>query len=109
LVQAELHKYLGYELQEARRSGSRAMATGGMETGRRWEMELVAVVEGGRVRDAGDFRLKSALREIAESFDGQFILTGNQNLILANTSAEGKRRVNELLKKYQVSSDQLSG
>jgi sulfite reductase (NADPH) hemoprotein beta-component len=107
---AELHKYLGYELQEARpfrftRNGDRL----GWKQGGDGKWSLSLFVEGGRVRDAGDFRLKSALREIAESFDGQFILTGNQNLILANTSAEGKRRVNELLKKYQVSSDQLSG
>jgi sulfite reductase (NADPH) hemoprotein beta-component len=66
-------------------------------------------VEGGRVADKSDFKLKSALRNIAQVFDGQFILTGNQNLIIANVTADEKKEISEILKKYGVLTGEISG
>jgi sulfite reductase (NADPH) hemoprotein beta-component len=45
-------------------------------------------VETGRVKDAGGYKLKTALRHIADAFQKvEFRLSANQNIILANASA----------------------
>jgi sulfite reductase (NADPH) hemoprotein beta-component len=66
----------------------------------RWNLCLY--VEGGRVKDTKDFQLKSALREIAQISDGSFILTGNQNLIIANVSAKIKTQTEAIFSKYKI-------
>lgn len=106
----ELHKYLGYQLEDARpysftRNGDRL----GWKQGINSKWSLTLFVEGGRVADRDDFRLKSALREVAKLSDGQFILTGNQNLIIANVSASVKRKVIEILKQHGVLPGEISG
>lgn len=105
----ELNNYLGYELQPAKpfqftRNGDRFGWNKGIDG--KWSLNLF--VEGGRVKDTEALKLKTALSEVAEKVeDIQFILTGNQNLILANTSEKDK--VNHILKKYGVWPLQLSG
>ena len=105
----ELNKYLGYELQEAKpfhftRNGDRY----GWKEGPDGKWSLNLFVEGGRVKDTESLQLKTALREVAQNVkDVQFILTGNQNLVLANTSEKDK--INQILKKYGVWPVQLSG
>lgn len=106
----ELHKYLGFELPEARpfhftRNGDRL----GWKQGTDSKWSLTLFVEGGRVADRNNFNLKSALRETAQQIDGQFILTGNQNLIIANVTASDKKKVSEILKKHGVLPGELSG
>jgi sulfite reductase (NADPH) hemoprotein beta-component len=55
-------------------------------------------VEMGRVKDAENHRLKTALREIAEQFPTiEFRLTTNQNVILANVTESDKAAVTALL------------
>jgi sulfite reductase (NADPH) hemoprotein beta-component len=108
--QNELHKYLGYQLQEAKpysftRNGDRLGWKQGADS--KWSLSLF--VEGGRVADKNGFNLKTALREVAQQVDGQFILTGNQNLVIANVSAEGKKKVIEILKKNGVLPGEISG
>ena len=76
-------------------------------TDNKWH--LTYFVEGGRVRDTGKWRLKTALREIAESISGHFILTGNQNLIVAGVPATEKKKVDTLLKQYGVAPADISG
>jgi sulfite reductase (NADPH) hemoprotein beta-component len=107
---AELHKYLGYGLQEARpfaftRNGDRLGWKKGTDA--KWSLSLF--VEGGRVADRNGFNLKSALREAAQYIDGQFILTGNQNLVIANVRADEKKKVSEILKKNGVLPGEISG
>jgi len=107
---AELHKYLGYELQEARpfaftRNGDRLGWKKG--SGAKWSLSLF--VEGGRVADRNGFNLKTALREAAQHIDGQFILTGNQNLVIANVTGDEKKKVSEILKKNGVLPGEISG
>ena len=70
---------------------------------------LTYFVEGGRVKDEGQRKLKSALREIAQTVSGHFILTGNQNLIISEISASDKKKVDFLLKDHGVSPDEISG
>ena len=105
-----LYKYLGYELQEARayaftRNGDRL----GWKKGADGKWSLSLFVEGGRVADRNGFNLKSALCEVARHISGQFILTGNQNVIIANVSADEKKKIGELLKKNGVLPGELSG
>ncbi|PTN06354.1 NADPH-dependent assimilatory sulfite reductase hemoprotein subunit [Mangrovibacterium marinum] len=105
---AELNKYLGYDLEPARdyhfsRNGDRY----GWVKGRNGKWSLNLFVEGGRVKDTDSLKLKTALREVAETVDAQFILTGNQNLIIANT--DEKEKVSTILRKYGVWPIQLSG
>ncbi len=54
---------------------------------------LTIFVEGGRV----DGFLKKSLREIAGFHDGDFRLTGNQNLVVGNVSTENRARVGGIL------------
>jgi sulfite reductase (NADPH) hemoprotein beta-component len=70
---------------------------------------LTYFVEGGRVKNNGEHKLKDALREIAVISDGRFILTGNQNVIIAGVSEEVKDLVDTILKKHNVSPGKISG
>jgi len=106
----ELHKYLGYELQEQKpysftRNGDRLGWKKGTDS--KWSLSLF--VEGGRVADRNGFNLKTALRETAQVIKGQFILTGNQNLVIANVSADEKKKISEILKKNGVLPGEISG
>ena len=55
-------------------------------------------------------QLKKALVEIARIHTGDFRLTGNQNLIIANISSSNKQKINSILKKHGIIHDEkLSG
>jgi sulfite reductase (NADPH) hemoprotein beta-component len=62
-------------------------------------------VENGRVKDQENYELKAAIREIAKIHEGDFRLTGNQNLIIGNVLTKNKKVVEDLLKKYKVQND----
>ena len=107
---AELEKYLGYSLEKAR--PFKITHTGdnyGWKKGVDDKWHLTYFVEGGRVDNSGEKKLKIALREVAEITDGNFILTGNQNVIFAGVSEKVKPKVNTILKKYNVSPESISG
>lgn len=59
-------------------------------------------VENGRVVDEDGYLLKTGLFEIAETGLASFHFTGNQNLMLANVSAENKDKVQHLLEWYGI-------
>jgi sulfite reductase (NADPH) hemoprotein beta-component len=70
----------------------------------RWFFSLF--VESGRVKDAGNRRLKTALRQIAEKFPGiEFRLSANQNVILANIAETDKAGINSLLAEHGVKTE----
>ena len=54
----------------------------------------------GRVRDDANYKLKTALREIALAHKGDFRLTANQNLIIANIAPEDRPTIEALLRKH---------
>ena len=64
----------------------------------RWHLTLF--IENGRVRDQGDRRLLSGLHAIAELGVGRFILTPNQNLVVADMPAERRGEVDALVREY---------
>ncbi len=66
-------------------------------------------VEGGKLADRNGYLAKTALREIAHIHQGTFILTGNQNVIIAQVAEKQKPLVEALLKKYKlIDADTLS-
>ncbi len=67
-------------------------------------------VEGGKLGDRSGYNAKTALREIAKIHTGTFILTGNQNVVIAQVPEALKPKVEALLKKHKVlNTDKLSG
>ncbi len=106
----ELETYLGYKLEQEKpykleRNGDDY----GWKKGADGKWHLTYFVEGGRVKDEGKQQLKTALREIAKVIDGNIILTGNQNLIIAGVTVPVKKKVDAILKKYGVAPDEISG
>ncbi|HAC34126.1 MAG TPA: NADPH-dependent assimilatory sulfite reductase hemoprotein subunit, partial [Gammaproteobacteria bacterium] len=57
-------------------------------------------IESGRVRDFPDYPLMSGLRRIAEVLEGEFRLTGNQNLCIARVKPEQRHQIDQLLADY---------
>ncbi len=64
----------------------------------RWHLTLF--IENGRVRDEGDCRSLSGLHAVAELGFGRFILTPNQNLVVADVPAERRGEVDALAREY---------
>jgi len=111
---AELHRRLGYELQEPRPF---SFTTNGDTYGWLQNLDelwsLTLFVEGGRVRDTETLKLKTALREVAtiladyninhpRSTPADFRLTGNQNLMLCGLNATLKHTVQEVFSRYGI-------
>ena len=59
-------------------------------------------IEGGRIVDTENYAMKTALKKVAEIHDGDFRLTGNQNLMICNISKENKAEVTRILEEYGV-------
>ncbi len=67
---------------------------------------LTLFVETGRVKDAGERRLKTGLRRVAERFANiEFRLTANQNVILANVAESDKAAITTLLTEHGVKTE----
>jgi sulfite reductase (NADPH) hemoprotein beta-component len=66
----------------------------------KWSLTLF--IEGGRIHDVDSFRLKSGLRKVANISDGDFRLTGNQNLIIANVSEPIKTKIDQILIDHNI-------
>jgi sulfite reductase (NADPH) hemoprotein, beta-component len=99
----ELHDRLGWELEPAREfqfdnTGDRYGWVKGV--GGKWNLTLY--VQGGRVIDNNGIQLKTALREIAKIHTGDFRLTANQNLVIANVTSQKKTKIAALLKEHGV-------
>ncbi len=102
----EVESRLGYKLEEARpfEFTSNGDRYGWKETvNGNWNFTLFIL--SGRVRDDETVKLKSALKEIAEMHDGEFRLTANQNLVIANVPTEKKDTVTEILTKHGVDAE----
>lgn len=101
VVKAELENRLGWRLDEAKpyqfeHNGDRYGWVKGIQG--KWHFTLF--VEGGRVTDFDDYKLMTGLREIAKIHTGDFRLTANQNLMIANVSSQKKKKIEELIDQY---------
>ncbi|MFQ3579501.1 MAG: assimilatory sulfite reductase (NADPH) hemoprotein subunit [Bacteroidales bacterium] len=99
----ELHKRLGYSLEPQRpftfiHNGDKYGWV--KDKDNRWHYCLF--VEHGRVKDTEKLKLKTALKEIAQNHIGDFRLTGNQNLLIANITENNKPIIERILKKYSI-------
>lgn len=68
-----------------------------------WHMTLF--IENGRIIDSANYQLKTAIAEIAKIHSGDFRLTANQNLIIANVNKEKKHEINKIIQKYKLIND----
>ncbi|KAG0375669.1 hypothetical protein BGX24_008789 [Mortierella sp. AD032] len=59
-------------------------------------------IENGRVKDTPAEPHKTGLREIAKIHQGEFRLTPNQHLIIANVKASEKARIQSMLEQYKL-------
>lgn len=66
----------------------------------RWHVNLY--IENGRIKDEGDYRLRTGLRKIAEQHSGDFRLTANQNLIIANIAEDNKSVIERLITEHGI-------
>ncbi len=69
----------------------------------RWFLGLY--VENGRIKDAGDVRLRSGLRAAIERFQPGVRLTGQQNILLTDIQARQREPLVALLAEYGVVAD----
>lgn len=100
--QCELHKRLGWELPAPRpyHFTTNADRYGWTEgTDGKWHHTLF--VQNGRLKDTAEQPFRQGLREIATIHDGDFRLTPNQNLVVANVSSRNKDRIQGLLEEYK--------
>lgn len=101
-IRNELNTRLGWEIEEPRpfefkHNGDRY---GWTEGSGKWHFTLF--IQNGRVKDTQDYKLKTALREIAEIHTGDFRLTPNQNLIIANVAKSKKAQIQKIIDKYGI-------
>jgi len=66
------------------------------------QWHLTLFVPEGRVRDSGQSRLLTALRELAGVLKGEFRLTANQNLIVSGIANEDRSAIEKLFERYGV-------
>jgi sulfite reductase (NADPH) hemoprotein beta-component len=101
---AEVEKRLGYKLGKPRpfKFSSTGDVIGwrqseeGKGADKKWHLTLY--IENGRIKDTKTMKLRSALRSIAEMGGLDFVLTANQNLVLANVSAKAKAKIEAIFK-----------
>ena len=62
-------------------------------------------IENGRVKDEGEFRLKSALKKIVETYRLPMILTPSQNAILYDIRPEDKDAIAQILADHGIKSE----
>jgi sulfite reductase (NADPH) hemoprotein beta-component len=99
----ELHSYLGYPLAAER---PYQFADNGDRYGwfedERGNSHLNLFIQGGRVLDTPTYPLRTGLREIAKIHDGDFRLTANQNLVIANVAPDRRPQIEQLLAQYGI-------
>jgi sulfite reductase (NADPH) hemoprotein beta-component len=100
---SEVEKRLGYELGQARpfhfdHNGDRY----GWIDDENGNSHLTLFIQNGVVADTDESPMRTGLREIAKVHDGDFRLTANQNLIIANVSPAKRAGIEALLAEYKL-------
>lgn len=100
---AELEQRIGFALQPSRayrfdHNGDRYGWTEGDDG--RWHLTLQ--IESGRLADLPGQPHLSGLRAIAEEHQGDFRMTCNQNLIIANVPSAQRERIDALVAEYKL-------
>ncbi len=102
--QAELRQRLGWDVEPPRPCPllDRGDRYGGTEAGD-GRRHLTLYFENGRIRDDADRPWMTGLRAIAQVHRGDFRLTANQNLIIANVSEADRSQIEGLVAQYRLS------
>jgi sulfite reductase (NADPH) hemoprotein beta-component len=105
VFKGEVERRMGFALAPARpfvfnSNGDRYGWVKGVGDSWHFTMHIMS----GRIRDEEGRPLLSALREIAQAHDGDFRMTGNQNLIIANVSERKKPIIDGLLERHGLKS-----
>ena len=73
---------------------------------KKWHLTLF--IENGRLLDYPNRPLKTGMREIAKVHKGDFRLTANQNLIVANVAARDKAKIEKIAREHGLISDSIT-
>ncbi|WP_168119654.1 assimilatory sulfite reductase (NADPH) hemoprotein subunit [Paenibacillus sp. HB172176] len=100
----ELAERMGESLEPARpfnfeNTGDRY----GWIKGKNGKWNVTLYIQSGRIIDSEGCELMTGLREIAKIHKGDFRLTANQNLMIANIPAGQKKKIQGLLEQYGIS------
>jgi len=107
---AEVERRSGVTLGAPRTLGFAHMGDPiGWQQGHDKKWHLTLYVENGRIKDEPGRTMRSALREIAGLHTGQFVLTSNQNVTIANVTAKAKPKIEAVLAAHGVAPGALSG
>lgn len=103
VFKAELENRLGYKLQPLKpyKFESNGDAYGWSEN-YNGNLNLTLFIEGGRVKDTPQYKLKTALHKVAMLGIGDFRLTGNQNVMICNIPPNKKAKVQDILSEHGV-------
>ena len=103
----ELHQRLGWELESARPyEFTTSSDRYGWSQGHDGKWHLGLFIQNGYLKDTPEKPFRKGLNEIAKVLDGEFRLTPNQNLVIANISEETKPQIQALLDEYGISASQ---
>ena len=80
----------------------------GWVQGEEGNWHLTLFIENGRLVDRPGKPLKTGMREIAKVHKGDFRLTANQNLIVANVRPEDKEQIERLARDHGLMSDRVT-
>ncbi|MBS3667844.1 assimilatory sulfite reductase (NADPH) hemoprotein subunit [Vreelandella boliviensis] len=72
----------------------------GWQEGENGKRHLTLMIQSGRIADFEGYSLRTALREIANMHTGEFRVTCNQNLIIANVTPEQQDRIQAVVEQY---------
>ena len=99
----KVNEYLGWDLAPVREfqfdnNGDRY----GWVTDPAGNSHLTLFIEGGRIIDRPGQPMRTGLKEIAKIHTGDFRLTANQNVMIANVSAPQRPLIEKLVEQYQL-------
>jgi sulfite reductase (NADPH) hemoprotein beta-component len=102
-VRDELERRLGWSLEDPRAFEFESNADRyGWVDGSDGRGHFTLFVENGRIKDDGERRMLTALREIARVHDGEFRMTPNQNVIIARVAHEDRDRIERILGEHGI-------
>jgi sulfite reductase (NADPH) hemoprotein beta-component len=99
----ELERRLGFKLEDARPyEFTRQGDVYGWHRQHDGNYFLGLFVENGRIKDAGNYRLKSGLRKVADQFHTNMRLTPSQNILLVDVKPGDRDAITQVLAEHGV-------
>ena len=107
-IREQVETHLDFKIQEARPYTFEHMGDRyGWAAGVDGKEHLTLFITNGRVKDEGDLRIKTGLREVAKVHKGDMRLTANQNIIIANVAPEDKAQIEQILEDHGLGGSYL--